>query len=61
MTSSKANKTIDVSIYHQSEIARRLGVDKSYVSRVLRGERKGPKALKLLNQIQYLIKSHKAA
>jgi transcriptional regulator with XRE-family HTH domain len=41
-------------LYNQSAIARVLRVDQSYISLVLRGKRKGPKALELLKKIQEL-------
>jgi transcriptional regulator with XRE-family HTH domain len=38
-------------LINQHEVARRLGVVPSYVCMILNGQRKGPKAQKLLQQV----------
>lgn len=38
-------------LINQHEVARRLGVVPSYVCMILSGQRKGPKAQKLLEQV----------
>ncbi len=45
-------------LINQHEVARRLGVVPSYVCMVLNGQRKGPKAKKLLARIIELYNQH---
>lgn len=53
---------IDKKLNNKSEIARRLGIDPSYVSRILNGRRTGKKAQEKLKKIEAVVKqSQKAA
>ena len=44
--------SIDKTSINISEIARRIGISQSYASEIVRGVKKGPKALKRLKELE---------
>jgi|GEM_PF-4292815 predicted transcriptional regulator len=47
----------DKELIKQSGIAKKLGIDRSYVSRLVNGQRTGPKAKKQLERIKEVIRT----
>lgn len=48
---------INKKLLNQSELSRLLGVHQTYISKVINGERTGPKAQKLLERISAVVQN----